>query len=78
MTPVGGRTVMPDVRGLAARDAVRALGAVGLSVRLRGSTASSPRRRRTPGELVDAGEVSVLELRRMPSDASKSAGGNDR
>jgi cell division protein FtsI/penicillin-binding protein 2 len=76
MTPVGDRKVMPDVRGLAARDAVRALGAMGFMVRLRGSgfvTAQTPE----PGRLVDSGEVSVLELRRTPSDPSKSSGGKD-
>jgi hypothetical protein len=56
---------------------VRALAAMGLSVRLRGSgfvTAQKP----DAGQLVDSGEVSVLDLRRMPSDASKSAGGKDQ
>jgi cell division protein FtsI/penicillin-binding protein 2 len=77
MTPVGDRKVMPDVRGLAARDAVRALGAMGLSVRLRGSgfvTAQTPE----AGRLVDSGEVSVLDLRRALSDASKSSGGKQQ
>jgi cell division protein FtsI/penicillin-binding protein 2 len=74
MTPVGDRKVMPDVRGLAARDAVRALGAMGLSVRLRGSGFVSAQ---TPeaGRLVDSGEVSVLDLRRTLSDAAKPSGG---
>ena len=77
MTPVGDRKVMPDVRGLAARDACGRSGAMGLSVRLRGSgfvTAQTPE----AGRLVDSGEVSVLELRRTLSDASKSSGGNER
>jgi len=77
MTTVGDRKVMPDVRGLAARDAVRALGAIGLSVRLRGSGFVSAQ---TPeaGRLVDSGEVSVLDLRRTLSDAAKSSGGKEQ
>jgi cell division protein FtsI (penicillin-binding protein 3) len=77
MTPVGDRKVMPDVRGLAARDAVRALGAIGLSVRLRGSGFVSAQ---TPeaGRLVDSGEVSVLDLRRTLSDAAKPSGGKEQ
>jgi cell division protein FtsI (penicillin-binding protein 3) len=35
--PLGGPGLMPDVRGLGARDAVRALGAIGLVVRISGS-----------------------------------------
>ena len=77
MTPVGDRKIMPDVRGLGARDAVRALGAMGLSVRLRGSgfvAAQTPE----AGRLVESGEVSVLDLRRTLPDPSKSSGGKDR
>ncbi|HKW01617.1 MAG TPA: penicillin-binding protein [Vicinamibacterales bacterium] len=73
MTSVGDRKPMPDVRGLAARDAVRALGRAGLLVRLRGSgfvTAQTPE----PGQLVQSGEVSVLDLHRSPQDASKPSG----
>jgi cell division protein FtsI/penicillin-binding protein 2 len=76
MTPVGNRAVMPDVRGLAARDAVRALSAAGLLVKLRGSgfvTAQTPE----AGQAVDSGEVSILDLRRTP-DLSRAPGGRER
>jgi cell division protein FtsI (penicillin-binding protein 3) len=66
---VGGRVVMPDVRGLAARDALRALGAIGLSVHLRGTgfvTSQTP----DAGQPVEHGDVSVLELRRAPDTSA--------
>jgi cell division protein FtsI/penicillin-binding protein 2 len=77
MTAVGTRQPMPDVRGLAARDAVRELGKIGLLVRLKGTgfvTTQTP----DAGQLVDSGEVSVLDLRRTPQDASKPSGGKGR
>jgi cell division protein FtsI (penicillin-binding protein 3) len=76
-TVVGEPKVMPDVRGLAARDAVRALGTLGLSVRLRGTgfvTAQTPQ----PGQTVESGEVGVLDLKRSKADASATPGGRER
>jgi cell division protein FtsI/penicillin-binding protein 2 len=58
-----GPAVMPDVRGLSARDALRVLGAVGLTVRVNGSglvAVQTP----LPGEPIESGGKSVLELRR--------------
>jgi hypothetical protein len=63
ITLVGGAPVMPDVRGLSARDALRVLGAAGLSVRVTGSgvvTAQTPE----PGSALESGGSSVLELHR--------------
>ena len=63
IVPAGGPPVMPDVRGLSARDAVRVLSAVGLTVRLNGSglvVSQTP----TPGEPIESGSSSALELRR--------------
>jgi cell division protein FtsI (penicillin-binding protein 3) len=63
ITPVGGPPVMPDVRGLGAREALRVLGASGLLVRLSGSgvvTSQTP----APGDAIEAGAWSALELRR--------------
>jgi membrane peptidoglycan carboxypeptidase len=63
LTPIGGLAVMPDVRGSSARDAVRALAAIGLSARLNGSgfvIAQSP----APGAPLDPGTVGVLDLQR--------------
>lgn len=77
MTSLGDRKAMPDVRGLAARDAVRRLGAMGLLVRLRGSgfvVTQTPE----AGHVVDSGEVSVLDLRRTLPDAPKSSGSKER
>jgi cell division protein FtsI (penicillin-binding protein 3) len=60
---VGGRALMPDVRGLGARDALRLLSAAGLEVRLSGAgtvVSQTPE----PGVPIDAGMRSALELRR--------------
>ncbi len=60
---VGGPAVMPDVRGLSVREALRVLGAAGLLVHVSGSgvvTAQTP----TPGEAIEPGAWSALELRR--------------
>lgn len=59
----GGVPLMPDVRGLSARDAVRVLSAAGLTVRLSGSglvASQTP----TPGEPIESGMSSAVELRR--------------
>jgi len=72
VVPLGGRALMPDVRGLAARDALRALGAVGLTVRLDGDgfvVSQTP----APGEAIETGGLSQLLLRR-----ARTGGGNDR
>ena len=63
IVPAGGESIMPDVRGLNARDALRVLGNAGLVVRLSGSgsvAAQSPE----PGEPIESGAWSTLELRR--------------
>ena len=78
MTPVDGRTPMPDVRGLSLRDAVRALSRAGLTARPRGEglvVTQSPE----PGAIVQAGSWTVLELRReIPPSAPRSDGGDRR
>ena len=76
-TPVGfgGRSLMPDVRGLGAREAVRLLGEVGLSVHVAGSgvvAAQTP----APGEQVESGGWCALQLRRVVADARP--GGSER
>jgi cell division protein FtsI/penicillin-binding protein 2 len=76
LTPVGGHPLMPDVRGLAARDAVRILVSLGLAVRFAGSgfvVSQTPE----PGRAVDSGEVSVLELRRTVPTDSRATGGRE-
>ena len=63
ITRVGGSPVMPDVRGLSAREALRVLGAAGLLVRVNGSgvvAAQTPE----PGDTIETGAWSALELRR--------------
>jgi cell division protein FtsI (penicillin-binding protein 3) len=61
LTSVGGMTVMPDVTGLSARDAVRVLTRVGLSVRPRGAGVVA-RQTPAPGEPIDPGSWSLLDL----------------
>ena len=56
LTMLGGQPVMPDLRGLSARDATRVLGALGMTARLNGDgfvAAQSPE----PGAAVGAGQV---------------------
>lgn len=70
----GGRVLMPDVRGLGARDALRALGAIGVSVHLDGSgfvVTQTP----GPGAAVDPGSWSTLQLGRTDPRARPSGGG---
>ncbi|MFI5176925.1 MAG: penicillin-binding protein [Vicinamibacterales bacterium] len=75
LTPVGSHPVMPDLRGLAARDAVRILTGLGLTVHFTGSGFVAVQ---TPeaGRPVEPGERSVLELRRTrPADSRSGSGG---
>jgi cell division protein FtsI (penicillin-binding protein 3) len=63
---VGGRPVMPDLRGLSLRDAIRIANAIGLSMTTDGEgvvVTQSP----LPGEFVDAGGSGSLRLRRHPA-----------
>ncbi len=64
LTYLGGRTLMPDVRGLSGRDALRVLGAVGLQVRMSGQGVVSTQTPE-PGEPVDSGNWSVVQLQRV-------------
>jgi cell division protein FtsI (penicillin-binding protein 3) len=66
LTPIGGTTLMPDVTGLSAREAVRVLTSVGLTVRPRG-TGFVAQQRPAAGEPVDPGSWSLLELQRTVS-----------
>jgi hypothetical protein len=74
VTPLGGRALMPDVRGLSAREALRVLGGIGLKPRLNGDgfvVAQSP----GPGEPLEPGVWSALQLRRTAADVRRSGGG---
>jgi len=65
---LGGRALMPDVRGMSARDAMRALGEAGLMLHLDGSgvvVSQSP----APGEPIEPGGRSQLLLKRAGTDA---------
>jgi stage V sporulation protein D (sporulation-specific penicillin-binding protein) len=62
-----GQPVMPDVRGLSARDAVRVLGSIGLSVHVSGSGFVSTQTP-APGEPIESGG-------QTPSDPHPSGGG---
>jgi cell division protein FtsI (penicillin-binding protein 3) len=75
LTMLGGQPVMPDLRGLSARDATRVLAALGMTTRLNGDgfvVAQSP----DPGATVGAGQLGLLDLRRRPDD--HTAGGRQR
>lgn len=72
----GEATVMPDLRGLPASEALRALNALGLVPKMRGTgfvVSQSPE----PGRVVDHGETGAIELRRGP-DPQRSSGGRQR
>jgi cell division protein FtsI (penicillin-binding protein 3) len=64
--PVGGPAMMPDVTGLSAREAIRVLTNVGLTVRPKG-TGFVARQNPAPGDPIDAGAWSLIELERRPS-----------
>jgi cell division protein FtsI (penicillin-binding protein 3) len=73
----GGRSVMPDVRGLSARDALDVLYQAGLEVRIAGSGNVESQ---TPaaGALIEPGHWGALQLRRgatRPPDGAASGGG---
>ena len=70
-----GPAVMPDVRGLSARDALRVLGSAGLAVRVTG-TGSVSAQTPAPGEPIESGGWGVLELRRRSVDARVPVGGS--
>jgi cell division protein FtsI (penicillin-binding protein 3) len=66
---IAGRSLMPDVRGMAMRDALRVLGRVGLSVRAAGDgivIEQTP----DPGEAIEPGGWSAIQLRRTPEPPS--------
>jgi cell division protein FtsI (penicillin-binding protein 3) len=73
VVPLGGRALMPDVRGMSARDAVRTLGAVGLAPRLDGDgfvVSQTP----APGSAVEPGGMSQLQLHRSPAADARRGG----
>lgn len=70
---VGGEALMPDVRGLSGREAVRVLAAAGVVARLSGAGfvhEQSP----AAGEPLDADRIGVLALRRTPPAVGELAG----
>jgi len=74
LAPLGGPAIMPDVRGLSARDALRTLVAAGLSVTLNGSgvvVAQTPE----PGVAIERGGASALVLQRAIIEPRPPGGG---
>lgn len=67
-TPVGGVTLVPDVTGLSAREAVRVFAGVGLTARVRG-TGFVASQWPEAGQPVDRGGYGVVELQRASADA---------
>jgi cell division protein FtsI (penicillin-binding protein 3) len=73
VTDVSGLAVMPDVRGLAARDALRILSGIGLTVRMSGTGvvgSQSP----LPGQPVEPGGWGVIQLQRSFSEPRPPGG----
>ena len=73
VTDVSGQAVMPDVRGLAARDALRVLSGIGLTVRISGTGvvgSQSP----LPGQPVEPGGWGVIQLQRSFSEPRPPGG----
>jgi cell division protein FtsI (penicillin-binding protein 3) len=62
----GGPAMIPDVRGLSARDATRALMKLGLAVRISGQ-GFVRRQTPAPGTPIEGGEICRLELGRKPA-----------
>jgi cell division protein FtsI (penicillin-binding protein 3) len=65
ITQVGGRSLMPDMRGLSLREALRVANSLGLTMSFDGDgvvTAQSP----NPGEILEPGSTGLVRLRRQP------------
>ncbi len=66
ITQVGGQPVMPDIRGLTLRDALRVANALGITLRADGDgvvVTQAP----APGEVVGAGDTGLVRLHRHPA-----------
>jgi len=77
LTAAGGQALMPDMRGLGARDALRVLGELGLATRLEGSglvVTQFPE----PGEPLVSGATSRLRLSREARPKAAAGPGGDR
>jgi hypothetical protein len=73
VTEVAGQALMPDVRGLAAREALRILSGVGLTVRMNGLgvvSSQSP----LPGQPIEPGGWGVIQLQRTFSEPRPPGG----
>jgi stage V sporulation protein D (sporulation-specific penicillin-binding protein) len=65
ITQIGGQPVMPDMRGLSLREALRVANSLGLTMSFDGDgfvTTQSP----NPGDAIQTGSTGVLRLRRQP------------
>ena len=74
VSAVGGQPSMPDVRGVSAREALRLLGAVGLSMRVEG-TGVVVTQLPAPGEPFERGAWGLLRLSRAPVTGHAPGGG---
>lgn len=73
VTNAGGRPLMPDLRGMTLRDAIRVASSIGLSMASEGDgvvVAQTP----APGTAINSSERARIQLRRIPG----GSGGNDR
>ena len=70
--PSGSDSVFPDLRGMSARDAVRALTTLGLTLRLHGD-GHVVGQRPAPGSRIDSGSVATVWLDRRPGQTASTA-----
>jgi cell division protein FtsI (penicillin-binding protein 3) len=75
MVPVGGPAVMPDVRGLAAREATRVLSSVGVTVSSMTGAGVVIRQIPEPGVLVAGHSQGVIVLGRRFAEMAPASGG---
>jgi cell division protein FtsI (penicillin-binding protein 3) len=72
--PVAGPGLMPDVRGLGAREAVRVLTGFGLQVRVQGAGVVVAQRPEA-GSPIESGDWARLHLDRRPAESAAAGGG---
>jgi cell division protein FtsI (penicillin-binding protein 3) len=73
LTLAGGAALMPDLRGLSGREALRVLAEIGLPARGMSGTGFVVRQQPAAGSPLASGGWSLLELRRTASDSREGA-----
>jgi len=82
IVPLGGSggaiTVFPDLTGMSARDALRALAHLGMTARLQGISGVVTQQYPPAGEPIESASIVVLKLGRLDPDQIASAANHDR